>query len=323
MTYDLIIIGGGPAGISAGIYAARKKLKFLLVTENFGGQSVVASEIQNWIGTKSISGFELAKQMEDHLMAHEGIEIEEGSLAEKAEKISNGFKIALKNGKTFETRTILAAAGGSRRRLGVTGEKNFESKGVTYCSTCDAPMFAEKTVAIVGGGNAALGAVKDLSVYADKVYLLVRSENIKGDPVLFEEIKKDAKVEILFNSEITEIFGKDFVEGVKYADKKEGPSAGASTELSRTSSGQAKELKLDGVFVEIGSAPNSEFLGDLIEKNKYNEVVVDHRDQKTSCEGIWAAGDITDLPYRQNNIAAGDGIKALLSIKDYLNGGGK
>ncbi len=314
--YDLIIIGGGPAGVSAGIYAARKKIKFLLVTESFGGQSVVASEIQNWIGIKSISGFELAKKMEEHLMAQDGIEVEEGSLVEKVEKISEGFsteggqtvgwKVILKNGKSFETKTILAVTGGRRRRLGVLGESNFEGRGVAYCSTCDAPMFAKKTVAIVGGGNAALGAVKDLSVYADKIYLLVRDENIKGDPILFEEISKDKKVEVLLNSEINEILGKDFVEGVKYLDKKDNI---------------AKELKLDGVFVEIGSVPNSEFLGDLVEKNKYNEVVVDHGNQKTSQIGIWAAGDLTNLPYRQNNISAGDGIKAILSIRDYLNGG--
>lgn len=319
--YDLIIIGGGPAGVSAGIYAARKKLDFLLITESFGGQSVVASEIQNWIGIKSISGFELAKKMEDHLMAQEGVKIEEGYLVEKVEKTSRrlpagrqGFKVVLKNGKSFETKTILAATGGRRRRLNVSGEKEYDGKGVAYCSTCDAPMFAKKIVAIVGGGNAALGAVKDLSVYADKIYLLVRSENIKGDPVLFEEIQKDAsagsaqdkKVEILLNSEITEIFGKDFVEGVKYLDKNDGIS---------------KELKLDGIFVEIGSVPNSEFLGDLVKKNNYNEVIVDHGNQKTSCEGIWAAGDITDLPFRQNIISASDGIKAVLSIKTYLNGG--
>jgi len=305
--YDLIIIGGGPAGVSAGIYAARKKINFLLITESFGGQSVVASEIQNWIGIKSISGFELSKKMEDHFMAQPGIEIEEGSLVEKLEKISSGFfKVTLKNGKVFEAKTILAVTGGRRRRLGVVGESNFEGRGVAYCATCDAPMFAKKTVAIVGGGNAALGAVKDLSAYADKIYLLVRSENIKGDTILFEEIKKDKKVEVILNSEITEVLGKDFVEGVKYLDKKDNSS---------------KDLKLDGVFVEIGSVPNSEFLGDLVKKNNYNEVVVDHGNQKTSQIGIWAAGDLTDLPYRQNNISASDGIKAIFSIRDYLNGG--
>ncbi len=306
--FDLIIVGGGPAGVSAGIYAARKKINFLLITENFGGQSVVASEIQNWIGVKSISGFELAQKMEDHLRAQEDIQIEEGSVVEKVEKSGSGFKVILKNGKSFETRTILAATGGRRRRLGVPGEKNFDGKGVAYCSTCDAPMFSKKTVAVVGGGNSALGAIKDLSAYADKIYLFVRSEIIKGDPVLLEDIKKDKKVKILFNSEITEILGDKFVNGVKYLDKKEN---------------KVNELALDGVFVEIGSVPNSEFLGDLVNKNGYNEVVVDHKNQKTSHAGIWAAGDITDLPYRQNNISASDGIKAILSIKDFLNGNNK
>jgi len=297
--YDLIIVGGGPAGVSAGIYAARKKLKFLLVTESFGGQSAVASEIQNWVGVKSISGFELAKKMEDHLKVQDGVEIEEGSMADKAEKIKGGFKLVLKNGKEFETRAILAASGGRRRRLGAPGEKEFENKGVAYCSTCDAPLFAKKTVAVVGGGNAALGAVGDLLKYAAKVYLIIRGEQIKGDPVLFEEIKKDARVEILMNSEITEIFGQDLVGGLKYLDKKENKKG---------------ELKLEGIFVEIGSVPNSEFLGNLAKKNEYNEVVVDHKTQRTSCPGIWAAGDVTDLPFRQNMISAGDAIKAVLDI---------
>ena len=141
--YDLIIIGGGPAGIRW-IYAARKKIKFLLITESFGGQSVVASEIQNWVGIKSIPGFELAKKMEEHLRAYEGVEVEEGFLVEKIEKKKNGFLVQLQNGKSFETKTVLAVAGGRRRRLGVVGEKDFEGKGVAYCSTCDAPMFAKK-----------------------------------------------------------------------------------------------------------------------------------------------------------------------------------
>jgi alkyl hydroperoxide reductase subunit F len=310
MIYDLIIVGGGPAGISAAIYAARKKIKFLLTTESLGGQSSVASEIQNWIGVKSISGFDLAKRMEEHLMAQEGVEIEEGSMVEKVEKTGKTFKVSLKNGKNFETKTILATSGGRRRRLNIPGEKEFENKGVAYCSTCDAPFFVNKNVAIVGGGNAAMGAVKDLLSYADKVYLMIRSENIKGDPILFEDIKKNPRVEIMTMTEVTEIFGKEFIEGIKYLDKRDNnPPAGG------------KELKVSGIFVEIGSVPNSEFLGDLVNKNEYGEIIVDHGTQKSSCEGIWAAGDVTDLHLRQNNISASDGIKAVLVINDYLKNG--
>ena len=297
--YDLVIIGGGPAGVSAAIYASRKKIKFILITESFGGQSAVASEIQNWIGDKSISGFELAKKTEEHLRAQEGVEIEEGSLVNKVEKIDDGFKLFLGNKKIIESKKILVASGGRRRRLDVAGEKEFEGKGVVYCSTCDAPLFSKKDVVIIGAGNAALGAVQDLLSYANKIYLLVRGDKIKGDPILFEETKKDERVEILMMSETVEILGKEFIEGLKYLDKKEN---------------QTKELKVSGVFVEIGSVPNSEFLGDLVEKNKYNEIIVDFGTQKTSCAGIWAAGDVTTLPYRQNNISAGDGIKALLDI---------
>lgn len=308
MLYDLVIIGGGPAGISAGIYAARKKLKFILITEHFGGQSAVASEIQNWVGVKSISGFELAQKMEEHFKSQEGIEIEEGSEVKKIEKNGENFKTILENGKEFESKTVLVASGGRRRRLNVTGEKEFESKGVAYCSTCDAPLFSNKTVAVAGSGNAALGAVKDLLGYADKVYILDIEKNIKGDPMLFEQIKKDKRVEVLMESKITEVFGKDFVEGLKYTDLK---------------SGQEKELQLGGVFVEIGSMPNSEFLGDLVKKNKCGEILVDHATQKSSCAGIWAAGDVTELPYRQNNISASDGIKALLDINASLKSNNK
>jgi NADH-dependent peroxiredoxin subunit F len=301
--YDLAIIGGGPAGVSAAIYASRKKIKFILITESFGGQSAVASEIQNWIGDKSISGFELAKKMEEHLRAQEGVEIEEGSLVNKVEKTDDGFKLFLNNEKNIEVKKILVASGGRRRRLDVPGEKEFEGKGVVYCSTCDAPLFSKKDVVIIGAGNAALGAVQDLLSYANKIYLLIRGDKIKGDPILFEEVKKDSRVEILMMSETVEIFGKEFIEGLKYLDKKEN---------------QTKELKISGVFVEIGSVPNSEFLGDLVDKNKNNEIIVDFGTQKTSCTGIWAAGDVTVLPYRQNNISAGDGIKALLDIDSSL-----
>lgn len=302
--YDLIIVGGGPAGIAAGIYAARKKMKTLLVTDGFGGQSVVSADIQNWIGTTSISGFDLAKNLEAHLRAQEGIEIVDDDRVAAVQKKEDGtFSLGTKNGKTYEATYLLLVSGSSRKKLGVPGEAVFEGKGVVYCSICDAPLFGGKTAAVVGGGNSALESVVDLLSYASKIYLMVRSEVLKGDPVTQEKVKGDPKVEIIWNAVAQEIVGKDFVTGIKYQDAK---------------SGEAKELAADGVFVEIGLVPNSDFVKDIVDRDAYGAVKIDARTQATSCPGIWAAGDVTDVLYKQNNISAGDAIKAVLNIYDHL-----
>ncbi len=305
--YDLIIIGGGPGGVAAGIYAARKKMKVALIAGDFGGQSLVSADIQNWIGTKSVSGFDFAKMLEGHLRAQEGIEIYQSDMVEKAEKSGNGFKISTKEGKTFETGTILVATGSARKKLNVPGEAKLDGKGVVYCSTCDAPIFKNKITAVIGGGNAGLEAVLDLIPYASKIYLLEYGDQLKGDAVTQEKIKANSKVEIILNAKTSEILGDKFVTGLKYEDR---------------SDSQAKELKLDGVFVEIGSYPNTGFVKDLAKLNDFGEIIVDHKTQQTSQPGIWAAGDASDVLYKQNNISAGDAIKAVLNIADYLNKGG-
>lgn len=302
--YDLIIVGGGPAGVAAGIYARRKKIKALLITKEFGGQSAVSDNIENWIGEKSISGFELARRLEEHLKSQEGIDILEGVLVSRVSPKNSGFIVETASGERIETKTVLIASGSRHRKLGVPGEDKFEGRGVVYCSTCDAPLFKNKTVAVIGGGNAGLEAVIDLFPYAEKIYLIVRSDKIKADPIYIEMVEKSSKVEIIFNAETQEIFGEDFVSGIKYKDKL---------------SGEIKELAVRGVFVEIGSVPNSDIVKGLVELNEYGAIVVDHKTFRTSCEGIWAAGDVTDTLYRQNNISAGDAIKALLNIYDYLN----
>jgi len=304
MAYDLIIIGGGPAGVAAGVYAARKKIKTLLITENFGGQSIVSADIQNWIGIKSISGMELAKNLEEHLRAQEGIEITEGELTAKVSKIDDGFQVETKSGKSFDTKTVLVTSGSRRRRLGVPGEDKFDGRGVAYCSICDAPVFKDKDVAVVGSGNAGLEAVVDLLPYATRIYLLVRGSVLKGDAVTQERIKNDPKTQIIFGAETQEIVGDKFVTTLRYKD---------------SVSGAVKELSVQGVFVEIGIVPNSESVKDLVQTSQSNEIVVDPRTQRASMEGIWAAGDVTDSPYRQNNISAGEAIKAVLNIYDYLN----
>ncbi|HEY4521515.1 MAG TPA: FAD-dependent oxidoreductase [Candidatus Paceibacterota bacterium] len=302
MLYDLIILGGGPAGTAATVYAARKRLKTLFVTESFGGQSVVSDDIQNWIGETHITGFDLAKKFEEHVKSFGDIVEIKIELAREIKKTGENFTVKTDSGE-FEGRALILAIGARRRKLNVPGEQKFEGKGVAYCSTCDAPLFAGKKVVVVGGGNAGLEAVVDLFPYAEHITLLIRSDSMKGDPATQEEIKNNPKAEIIFNAEIKEILGDKFVTGLKYQDLK---------------SGETKELELGGVFVEIGSVPNSELVKDLVEIDQWGQVKIDSKHASTSCVGIFAAGDITDDPYKQNNISAGDGVKAALAAYSYL-----
>ena len=303
--YDLIIIGAGPAGAGAAVYAARKKIKTLLITDGWGGQSVVSADIQNWIGVKSISGFDFGKNLEGHARAYEPeLEIWDTDLVEKVEKLNDGFRVVTKKGKSAETKTILVTAGSRRRRLGVPGEDRLDGKGVAWCPTCDAPLFNGKVVAVIGGGNAGLEAVLDLNPYASKIYLLHRGEALKGDPVTQEKILSLPKATVIYNAVTQEILGEQFVSGLKYKN---------------TKTGEEKVLAAGGVFVEIGSLPNSGFVKDLVERNAVGEIVVDHKTQKSSAEGIWAAGDVSDVLYKQNNISVGDAVKAVLNIYSYLH----
>lgn len=310
--YDLVIIGGGPAGVTAGIYAARKKIKTVLVTDTFGGQSLVSDDIQNWIGEPHISGFELAQKFEKHLKAQEGIEIVEDDLVENIKaQIPNDkqilnpkFQITTKKGKTFETKTILFTAGSRRKRLEVPGEKELEGKGVFYCATCDAPLMGGKTAVVVGGGNAGLEAVVDLLPYASKIYLLHRRNELKGDIITQEKVKADPKVEIIYNAETRKILGEKYVSGLEY---------------KYIVSGEIKKISADGIFVEIGIVPNSDLVKDIVSLNFRGEIITDPKSQATSCVGVWAAGDATDGLYRQNNISTGDAVKAVLNIYDFIN----
>jgi alkyl hydroperoxide reductase subunit F len=302
--YDLIIIGGGPAAVAAGIYANRKKIKTLLITDSFGGQSFVSASIENWIGEISLSGFELAKKLEAHLKAQKNIEILEGDLVVLVEKKDNFFEIKTQNNKIFKTRYILIASGSRRKKLNVSGEKEFEGRGVFYCSICDAPLMNNKDVAVIGGGNAGLEAVVDLLPHASKIYLLEYKNKLKGDALTQEKINKNPKVNIILNAQVLEILGEQFVGGLKYKD---------------LVSGEIKELKVSGIFVEIGAEPNSEMVRGLVETNSVGEIIINPLNQKTSCEGIWAAGDVTNFPYKQNNIAVGDAIVAVLNIYEELN----
>ena len=302
---DLIIIGGGPAGIAAGIYASRKKIKTLLITDYFGGQWIVASDIQNFIGFKSISGFNLSKALEEHLRLQSDIEIKDQTLALKIEKKDNGFVVKTNKEEVFETKTVLMALGTHYRKLNVPGEDKFMGRGVFYCATCDAPLMKGKAVAIVGGGNSGFESAIDLLPYASKVYLLEYADTFSADLTTQEKAKNSGKIEAITMAAVQEVFGDEFVKGIKYQNRQ---------------SGEIKELAVEGIFVSIGYQPSSEIVKGLVELNKAGEIVVDCKTQRSSLEGIWAAGDISDALYRQGNIAIGDAIKAVLNIHDYLKG---
>lgn len=310
--YDVIIVGGGPAAASAAVYCARKRLKTVLITESFGGQSIVSDDIQNWIGEPHISGFDLAKKFEDHVRTYPDvvdIKTPEKAVLVQSIKCLDGsrncdFQVKTEQGNMYDGKAIILTAGARRRKLGIPGEEKLNGKGVAYCSTCDAPLFSGKKVAVVGGGNAGLEAIIDLFPYAEEVYLVEYGEILKGDPVTQEEIKKNPKLKaIILNAQTMEVLGDKFVSGLKYKDRK---------------TNEEKVLEVGGIFVEIGSVPNSEMVKGLVDLDKYGQVIIDSKHASTSHPGIFAAGDITDDPYKQNNISAGDAVKAALGAYNYL-----
>lgn len=303
--YDLIIIGGGPAGVAAGVYAARKKINSAIVADSFGGQSTVSADIQNWIGVPSVSGFDFAQGLEKHLRVQEGIEIISPEAVVKLESVGEDLKVILRDGKELMTRTVFLATGAKRRKLGIPGEQEFDGKGVAYCSICDAPMFQGQSVAVVGGGNAGLEAVLDLVPYASEIYLLHRHSELKGDKITQEKIKDIKNLKIILSAEPTKILGDKLVNTLVYKDLMDGTE---------------KELKVHGVFVEVGHLPANELVKDLVVFNEHGQIKVDPWTQKTSHARIWAAGDVTDGRYQQNNISMGDAVKAVLNIQEFLRG---
>lgn len=299
--YDLIIIGGGPAGAAAAVYAARKKLKTVFLTVGFGGQSVVSTGIENWIGTPVISGAELAENLKKHVLhyADSILKVAEGEKVISVAKKDAGFIAKTEGGKEFEGKTILITTGSGRRRLEAVGADRLEHKGLTYCASCDGPLFADQDVAVVGGGNAAFETAAQLLAYCKSVTLLNRGEEFKADPVTVEKVSANPKMKIITNAVTEEVYGEKFVEGLKYKDLK---------------TGETKYLKVLGIFVEIGQIPNTGFLKDVLKLDEYGRIEIDPWTNKTGTPGIWAAGDCTNIKYHQNNIAAGDAVRALEDI---------
>ena len=302
---DLIIIGGGPAGVAAGVYAARKRLKTVLIAEEIGGQSTVSEGIENWIGTTKISGDDLKKSFKTHLEAYKSdvLEIVEGDRVEKLEKAEGVFMATTRDGKTYSARSVLIASGAGRKKLIVPGAEKFENMGVTYCASCDGPLFSGADVAVVGGGNAGLETAAQLLAYAKSVTLIHRHAAFKGDAITVEKVLAHPNMKTVLNAEPTEVLGEKFVTGLMVKDR---------------ATGDLTELPVTGVFVEIGVIPNTDFAQGLVELDEVGRVVTDPRNQHTSVEGIWAAGDCTDELYHQNNIAAGDAVKALEDIYQWL-----
>lgn len=335
--YDTIIIGGGPAGVAAGIYAARKHLKSVLIAEEIGGQSTVSEGIENWVGSVKISGADLAKSFRAHLEAvkSDKLELALGERVVSLSKVEGGFSAKTKSGKEFTAKAVMIASGAGRRKLAVPGADKFENKGVTYCASCDGPLFSGMDVAVIGGGNAGFETALQLLAYVKSVTLIHRHAELKADPVTVEKARAHPNMTIITHAEPVEVKGDQFVTGLSYTDK---------------NTGEIKEIPVSGIFVETGVTPNTEFVAGLVEFDEVNRIVVNPWSQRaylkqtptmapdakrgesgegdvlkgTATEtqrlcneadgasgGVWAAGDCTDELYHQNNIAAGDGTKAI------------
>ena len=298
--YDLIIIGGGPAGIAAGVYASRKQLKTLFITKEWGGQSIVSPDIQNWIGTPHISGDALAKSFETHLKEYAGdvVTINAGRMVRKVAKTGDTFTVTLDNNETAESHAVLIASGSKRRTLQATGADAFEHKGLTYCASCDGPLFSGRDVVVVGGGNAGFETAAQLLAYTKSVTLLHHSDSFKADPVTVEKVLSHPNMKAITKAKTIEVKGDKFVNGIVYEDVH----------------GEQHTLDVGGIFVEIGLVPSTDIVEGLVELDDYKRIKIDPWSQKTNVPGIWAAGDCTNVKYHQNNITAGDGVRALEDI---------
>ncbi len=311
--FDLIIIGGSAAATTAGIYAARRGLNFKIVTKDFGGEVATSGEIGNWPGVSQTDGITLANQFMEHLKFYNVIP-EEGIEVEMITKQASGtFLIKTKNGHDYIAKAVIVATGVHPRELNIQGEKEFRNKGVSYCTTCDGPLFSGKTTAVIGGGNSALEAGLMLADISSKVYLINKNAQFKGDKILLDKLMDKKNVEIVYNAKTTQIMGEQFVTGLKYTKTSPTPEGGvgAPTEAS-------EEIRVDGIFVHIGMTPNSYIVPAEVQKNNFGEIMV-NKNCETNIPGLYAAGDVTDVSFNQIVIAAGQGCIATLSAVQYLN----
>lgn len=304
--HDLVIIGGSAAGISAAVYAARRKLDFILISEDIGGEVAQSGEIANYPGITKTDGIEMASKYREQLEYNDVTPVT-GTRVQSIEHNSDGtFTIKAKqSGKETElqAQTVIVATGVHPRHLDIPGEEEFRGKGVTYCTTCDGPLFRQKKVATIGGGNSALESALMLSEIASHVTIINIHDEFKGEKVLMEKVRQAKNIEIIFNAQTLRIEGEMLVNKIIYLDRQ---------------NDQEKELETQGVFVHIGLAPNSGIVPVEVQKNRFNEIEV-NRKTETNIPGLYAAGDVTDVPYKQIVIASGQGAVAALSAIEYIN----
>ena len=296
--YDLVILGAGPAGITASVYAARKKLNFLVVTQDVGGQAALSGDIENYTGYQFITGPQLALKFQEHMDSF-GIKLNMPEEVKKIEKQGKVIRIVTDKSE-YLSKTLIVATGKRPRELNIDGEKEFKNKGVTYCATCDGPLFRGKNVAIIGGGNSALDAALQMVRISPKIYVINIASQLEGDLVMVEKVEEASGVEVWNNSKVKRIFGDVFVGGIEVEKE-----------------GETRDLAVEGVFVEIGLVPNADF-ADILQRNQQGEIIVDCYNN-TGVEGIFSAGDVTNVPEKQIIIACGEGSKASLAAFRYLS----
>ena len=299
--YDTMIIGAGPAGLAAAVYCARKMLKTLVVSKDVGGQAAWSSDVENYLGYEFITGVELVEKFREHVENFD-VDLEEGVTISDIGTKKGHFFVRSADGRQFEGHSMLIATGKEPRQLGVPGEAEWLRKGVTYCATCDAPLFSKKNVAVVGGGNSAMDAAIQLANIAKQVYVLVFKGTLDCDAVMEQEASKFKNVHFVMNAEATAIKGDVFVNTLSYKD---------------TLTGEEHDLPVEGVFIEVGQLPATSFLGDFLKKNIWDEVVIDANNH-TSVDGVFAAGDVTSVSEKQIIVAAGEGAKAALIAYTWL-----
>lgn len=299
--YELIILGGGPGGSGASVYSARKQLKSAIITNEFGGQSMVSELIYNWIGTPEISGQDLADNLKKHVLYYKGpfLDVIEGEKIVSIIKNENIFTVKSESGKEFTSKAILITTGSGRRKLVAENADKYEHKGITYCASCDGPLYNDQDVLVIGGGNAAFETAAQLLAYCKSVTLINRSDKFRADEITIKKLIENPKFKIIKNADITRVDGEQFVSSLTYTDK--------ITNEDHT-------INSTGIFVEIGQTPNIDFVKNIVKLDETNKIIVDPMNQASSVEGIWAAGDCTNGRYHQNNIAVGDAVKAIEDI---------